>query len=417
MKRIPAIITAAAITVTLSGCQLLSKPESNSGSTSEPDTTTVHTPRTEAPQEPSVITQDIDMFTVVELPVVREELKVNGADPWLYDFRYIAACGYGADDSFRDTEMYYGLSGEISSRSLSYFFYDHTGEVTVKDAALFSENSSEPIVIKDKEIRMDTTKMTRGLYSITADLSNGKTVRLPFYVGDSGTYFCSMTPDEEAASGFSAHREKLYDLISEYGVKPGNSYDLTHLAYPHYPYNDQIRCDTELWADLSSEITEPEWSDAHKLLAIHDWITQNLAFDQYVADNRSPRAEMNIDWSGKYNMYDTRAGVCWDFSNAMITMCRAQNIPAVSVETADGSHMWVAVYVNGIWTDIDPTDDVLRMVYGEDLTDISDSDKIFCYDGYYSPETGSSYSEPGTLNQQLWTCEIDSDGLYVRRPI
>ena len=83
MKRIPAIITAAAITVTLSGCQLLSKPESNSGSTSEPDTTTVHTPRTEAPQEPSVITQDIDMFTVVELPVVREELKVNGADPWL----------------------------------------------------------------------------------------------------------------------------------------------------------------------------------------------------------------------------------------------------------------------------------------------------------------------------------------------
>ena len=88
-----------------------------------------------------------------------------------------------------------------------------------------------------------------------------------------------------------------------------------------------------------------------------------------------------------------RRGVCQDFAHLMIAGCRAHGVPARYVsgylETdppaggkrlvgADASHAWVAVYAgDGIWLEIDPTNDRLAgtshvaVAQGRDYGDVS----------------------------------------------
>lgn len=55
----------------------------------------------------------------------------------------------------------------------------------------------------------------------------------------------------------------------------------------------------------------------------------------------------------KYYALGNHVGVCWDFTNMMVIMCRHHGIPATSVENS--IHTAVAVYLNGEWSIIDVT--------------------------------------------------------------
>lgn len=414
MKKL-ALTTLLAAGILLSGCQA---PGEQS-----PEVTSVQTQaalQTAAePELPPTLDEKPERFTLAEYPCTTDNLRIDGNDPWLFDFRYSAACGFGKDGTYRDAEMYYGLKGELSSTQLSYWFYDYDlGGVTVKSAQLINDSSSRDILLKEKAITINTKELDAGLYYIKAELSDGSRAFLAFYTDGGDSMFCTVSGDKDSAKLHTERRKRLYDLIELFEVKPGNSYETMRLTYPRYPYDESYRCDTDLWIQLSSEITRPDWTDGRKLLTIYDWLSDNLAYDNYMADVLGERREVHYgDWTGTYNMYSTHVGVCWDFANVLITMCRAQKIPAVSIENDGASHMWVAVYIGNEWYEIDPTADVNDVVDGEDMTVITKAENPERYVGYFSlVPNGYGAQDMLTINHMLWTAERDSSGYCLRRP-
>ena len=155
MKKL-ALTTLLAAGILLSGCQA---PGEQS-----PEVTSVQTQavlQTAAePELPPTLDEKPERFTLAEYPCTTDNLRIDGNDPWLFDFRYSAACGFGKDGTYRDAEMYYGLKGELSSTQLSYWFYDYDlGGVTVKSAQLVNDSSSRDILLKEKAITINTKEL------------------------------------------------------------------------------------------------------------------------------------------------------------------------------------------------------------------------------------------------------------------
>ena len=83
---------------------------------------------------------------------------------------------------------------------------------------------------------------------------------------------------------------------------------------------------------------------------------KNYAYDEYRVSNLNMVSRANK--AGVYNddsyyALGNHVGVCWDFTNMMVIMCRHHGIPATSVE--NDVHTAVAVYLNGEWSIIDVT--------------------------------------------------------------
>lgn len=159
-------------------------------------------------------------------------------------------------------------------------------------------------------------------------------------------------------------------------------------------------CDTTKWAELSATIiTDPDWSDGYKVMMIHDWICGNIAYDNYRVNTlNTPRDMYYGDCTGTYSVYNTRTGVCFDVSHIFLIMCRYNGIPCMTCESA--SHQWNAVYVNGIWYEIDMTSDIHRFTNSEDVNSITASGNA----SYTATNYGNSlYS----INNHLWSYECD----------
>ena len=87
MKKL-ALTTLLAAGILLSGCQA---PGEQS-----PEVTSVQTQaalQTAAePELPPTLAEEPERFTLAEYPCTTDNLRIDGNDPWLFDFRYSAAC-------------------------------------------------------------------------------------------------------------------------------------------------------------------------------------------------------------------------------------------------------------------------------------------------------------------------------------
>ncbi|MGN0732863.1 MAG: bacterial Ig-like domain-containing protein [Emergencia sp.] len=111
-------------------------------------------------------------------------------------------------------------------------------------------------------------------------------------------------------------------------------------------------------------------SDAEKVLAIHDWICENFAYDHKLGDGDQGSTVIQ-------SMYTNRRGICGHFTMLTTLMCRAAGIPCISIEgrgtslLKDGddkgttNHAWNAVYVDNSWHFIDTTWDCNNDYYGD----------------------------------------------------
>ena len=110
-------------------------------------------------------------------------------------------------------------------------------------------------------------------------------------------------------------------------------------------------------------------------------MSENLAYDHYKVDVLgTPRAFYYNDFSGTYDTWVTKAGVCHDFANIFATMCRAQGIPCNTLDNR--GHTWNLVYVNNSWVEVDMTYDITNDVNGEDTTKWDTADTPYSYRGY-----------------------------------
>lgn len=118
--------------------------------------------------------------------------------------------------------------------------------------------------------------------------------------------------------------------------------------------------------DLAAIITQGISDDYAKLLAIHDWVAQNIYYDYDGMSTASYQANT------AYPVYLSRRAVCQGYAELTAALLRASSIPAriavghalgatsaarswAEADHATANHAWNEAYVDGRWVILDVT--------------------------------------------------------------
>ena len=314
-----------------------------------------------------VIAIDNDSY-VAYTTAIKEVAGTNSKlTPYLYNFNTVMSSGYDSDGRLVDIEANYGITAYMDGQTVNIKAYDYSKKpASVKSASmknLDKNNGKTAKITVDYEYQsINTSNILNGLYRITVSFTGKKDAWIYVYVNGKETWLCNMqlmTADK--AEEYRNERTSLAKVIKNGKVTTKNSLDTDGGYYPFYPFpdgtlNSTWRCDTQRWIDLSNTLVEKDWSKEHKLFVFYEWINENIAFDHYGVDilNYS-RARYYGDYSGKYSVYNLKAGYCFDFAHILLIMCRAHNIPAITIGSDKLNHEWNAVYINNHWIEIDAT--------------------------------------------------------------
>ena len=276
---------------------------------------------------------------------------------------------FGTEDKFIffPYEGYWGIEAEVAEKTVSFRAYSNLGyEPEIVKATLTGKDGEEDLTDRIHYDEFYTLSPEPGAYRLnTVFAVGGCEITNELYIfADSGeAWLCEATWMDE--DYFTKRRNEFHALMSEAGITPENSLDWEAVTHNGRAY------DNEEWAALSETIiTEDDRSDGYKVMLLHDWLCDNTAFDDYALDIfGTNREDYYGDYSGKYNLYDTRVGVCTDVAEGFMIMCRYNGIPCVICEN-DG-HRWNAVYINNIWYETDLTNDMYRRAESEDLSVIT----------------------------------------------
>lgn len=211
---------------------------------------------------------------------------------------------------------------------------------------------------------------SNGLGIIEMTLSNGNSVKAGVLSENGQLYAANAIRNENVAKNVVSFREKMTDVLAEANIRPDNSTYTDPIYYPIVPVNPGEKTDVDFWVNKSNEITEPDWTDAHKVLAIYDYVIHNCAYDYWVISKGvNSRTFYYEDFSDKYYISNTNVGVCHDFANIIAIMCRAQGIPATKLATK--THAWNYIYIADYnrWISVDATGDMIYGCRSEDYTD------------------------------------------------
>ncbi|WP_242655233.1 transglutaminase domain-containing protein [Clostridium cellulovorans] len=175
-------------------------------------------------------------------------------------------------------------------------------------------------------------------------VSNGRIdtkVYLPFNVGD---YVVTVyTSTLEDASG-------TYFVHKKYNVRNNDARDLTFLLPDTY-----VESDSEEIIQLANSIVAGIQTDYEKTLAIHDWVSANIAYDTdaYFSNNIK-----------EYSALETlrgRKAICNGYANLTAALNRAIGIRTkivggtATTENRSESHAWNETFVDGRWVIQDTT--------------------------------------------------------------
>lgn len=329
---------------------------------------------------------------------------------WLYNFSDEMHTGMGGDYKTHFGEMYTGIYAYAEKNVLHFNLYSNSkNKWQATKVRIVSDEKETVLNVKnaDSPTRLDTSGYANGLYKIEMDIKlpgdkKTKTTDMYFYVNGSRTYLCSCIKMYDLSMKKRIERQKTIDkLIEDSGITPENSLSVKQLCFPWNPSAGTN--EIPKWTKLAKEITKDEWSNSLKAFAIHEWMTSNLAYDRFKTDviKDMRRSDYYNDRSGKYETYQTKVGVCYDFSNIYAAMCRSVGVPAVTLDT--DKHCWNLIYLDGKWLEVDLTTDVKRKVYGEDMTEVRNADSIYCYKGYCTLEVNNTV--PEQINFWLMTYE------------
>ena len=338
---------------------------------------------------------------------------------YLYNFNTSMSTGFGVDGTVIHTESDYGIRGSVEDGTMYITVYDHTGTkslTAVYMQGLDASNARDNVIYQittEKAVKFDTSTLKNGLYRVIAKFTNGNVIALYFYVNGEDILFCeeeSLTENIEAR--YENRRAELMRILADGDVTPENSLSLENIWYPFREFNSNYRCDTQRWIELSNTvITDDSWSDEHKLYVLQAWIRENIAYDEFSRDQEKSRAQYYGDYSGKYSVYDLRAGICFDYANIVAIMCRAHGIPAVTISSDKARHEWNAVYVNNRWMEFDAC--MSEQYHVGENTSVRTKTTDGIYDGAFSVMVwgGDTYEFPSdaAANQDF---QQDSNYIY-----
>lgn len=361
------------------------------------------------PEPPHV---SIDKTSFMEYGTAKRKFKDECCNqiPYLFCFGKKMSLGFDAEDNPIFSEAYYGVTSYVENQTVCVKIYDYTGEkaLTLYQIEGMDKGSNETAALPtdtavNELLSIDTSNFGSGLYRITAKFSSGKSAKLYFYVNNDEVWLCrAIAPSNSEPFASMSRLNKVAALMNDNGITPENSLDLNNIYYPVKAVDEDHRCDTESWAQLSKDIVEEDWSEERKLFAFYEWMRKNLAYDYYQYKNIiTTRAIHYGVFDGTYSVLDTHAGNCLDFAHILLIMCRANGIPAVILESRTENHSWNAVYINDRWIELDMTYGIKNALYTEEMENIvySDSHKVMGFE--VIPNATLYLPEDTTVNKFL----------------
>jgi len=96
-------------------------------------------------------------------------------------------------------------------------------------------------------------------------------------------------------------------------------------------------------------------TDEEKVKSVYTWMTENFTYDH--------NYDCLYQYSNITKTLQTQTGVCYDISCLFATICRSQDIPCYVIDgysrtNRTAQHTWNRVLINGIWYDVDVTNDL-----------------------------------------------------------
>lgn len=290
-----------------------------------------------------------------------------------YDESNTRTYGYGGDGWSIDYEAFYGITLETDGSNVSCTPYSHKEDVTLNGITLNSLTAERwkerkikdlPVSGVGKTIIFDVSDLYNGkfdaIYTVTAffhdqDYDSDSSVTGYLHIKNSIPKCCRVTDLSQYSSDTKqTEYHKIVDALN-----PADYLDDSRLCYPtSYSgktnlYKSSYSC-VEDYQTLSDQLVDGTWSDAAKVYAFVHYMTDNYAYDVYQVEelNNKPRAVATKDADNPaYWLYTDHVGMCQDFTNALVIMCRHHNIPCTSL--ADRKHVAPVVYINNEWVAID----------------------------------------------------------------
>ena len=169
----------------------------------------------------------------------------------------------------------------------------------------------------------------------------------------------------------------VYEAVVDNGVLKGlppsvSQHDWGDLPAEVLPYLQPSRyCPSDQFGRFVTR-QFGETAGGARVLAILNWIAENIDYEHRVSDTETTAARTFID----------RAGGCRDFTHLGMTFCRASGIPARAVSafahqlTPPDFHAIFEVWLDGGWWLVDPTglapvEGLVRIACGRDAADIA----------------------------------------------
>lgn len=117
-------------------------------------------------------------------------------------------------------------------------------------------------------------------------------------------------------------------------------------------------------------------TDEEKVKSVYTWMTEKFTYDH--------NYDCLYQYSNITKTLQSQTGVCYDISCLFAAICRSQDIPCYVIDgycrtNRSTQHTWNRVLINGIWYDVDVTNDLSDATpYGFHLTtDYNSEDEDF----------------------------------------
>ena len=199
----------------------------------------------------------------------------------------------------------------------------------------------------------------------------------------------------EVMQALSKPGNKVFALCGNDIVKKAQKGDRNHKLSPECrsEFNriltkDLESSDSEI-TELALKITKNSKTNRDKLLAIYDWVTENIQYDVVTYTDLVKNKKIfqkPMDLVSPLKTLETKTAVAEGYSLLTAALLRAVNIPTVTIiglalneGEAQGPHAWNEAYIKDRWVNLDTTWDAGGTTgnFDEGLTFVSKPSRNF----------------------------------------
>lgn len=241
-------------------------------------------------------------------------------------------------------------------------------QIFVPDAPLTKTLGSEPLIL-------DISNAEQGYFTAISDSTDLK-MNVQLTAEDDVVYSYFIAPGEKAvipfSSGSGTYQIYCYQQISgtQYAALFADTLNVTleneflPFLYPNQYVNFNPGSEV---CKLARSLVPEDASDIDTLEAVYDYVTQNLTYDQALADTVTSGYLPDLD-----AVLASKKGICFDYAALTAAMLRSRDIPCKLQIGYAGKikHAWINVYIRSkgwvekavefsgnSWSRMDPTFD------------------------------------------------------------